>query len=62
MNDFESAITAAPDSASNTFSTGGVKPEQSVNASALQKQQFDSLVAAFPNDYRVYMFRGLFYA
>lgn len=59
MIDMEKAIRADPDT--NVFNRGGVKPEEESNAAALQKRDFDSLVSKFPDDYRVYMFRGLFY-
>jgi len=59
MNDIEMAVKSDP--TTNPFNTGGVKPEEAADLTALQKKDFDSLVNRHPNDYRVYMFRGLFY-
>jgi tetratricopeptide (TPR) repeat protein len=59
VNDIEMAVKGDP--SHNPFNTGGVKPEEDSNPTALQKRDFDSLVVQYPDDYRVYMFRGLFY-
>src|SRR5207248_9536936 len=47
--------------ADDGFNTGGVKPEDEQDRSSLTKSNLDLLVAKSPNDYRSYMFRGLFY-
>ena len=59
VSDIETAIKADP--TANFFNNGGVKPEDDTNPTALQKGDFDALVTKYPDDYRVYMFRGLFY-
>src|SRR6202041_2156499 len=59
VNDIEMAVKGDP--SHNPFNNGGVKPEEDFNPTALQKRDFDSLVVQYPDDYRVYMFRGLFY-
>ncbi|MGC2420247.1 MAG: tetratricopeptide repeat protein [Candidatus Acidiferrales bacterium] len=59
MKDMEVAVESDP--STNPFNSGGVKPEEDADPTALQKKDFDSLAAQYPNDYRVYMFRGLFY-
>jgi tetratricopeptide (TPR) repeat protein len=59
--DLESAVEVNPRNPNEVFNTGGVKPEEDANPTALQKKDFDTLVARYPQDYRTYMFRGLFY-
>jgi tetratricopeptide (TPR) repeat protein len=61
MVDLESAVMADPSSPNEVFSTGGVKPDEDANPTALQKKDFDTLVARYPQDYRACLFRGLFY-
>lgn len=60
--DLETAIKTDPSETRNVFNTGGVKPEDDSNITALQKKDLDLLIAKYPADYRTYMFRGLFYA
>jgi len=62
VNDLETGIKNEPDSSNSVFNTGGVKPEDDSNPTALHKVDLDALIAKYPDDYRVYMFRGLFYA
>ena len=61
MDDLEAAIKIDPSNSSKVFNTGAVKPDDDSNPTALQKKDFDTLIAAYPNDYRPYLFRGLFY-
>lgn len=60
MNDLDMAIKIDP--TYPFLNTGGVKPEDDSNPTALQKKDFDVLVAKYPDDYRAYMYRGLFYS
>lgn len=62
MNDLEAAIKVDPSSEGDVFNTGGVKPEENDNPTALQKTDLESLVVKYPRDYRSFLFRGLFYA
>ncbi len=62
INDIEIAIKTDPSSVRDVFNTGGIKPEDDSNPTALQKKDLDLLVAKYPDDYRTYMFRGLFYS
>jgi tetratricopeptide (TPR) repeat protein len=61
MQDLESAVKLNPGNPNGIFNTGGVKPDDGSNPTTLQKKDFDILVFSYPNDYRTYMFRGLFY-
>lgn len=61
INDLETAIKTDPSKISDVFNTGGVKPEDDSNPTALQKKDLDLLIAKYQDDYRTYMFRGLFY-
>jgi tetratricopeptide (TPR) repeat protein len=61
MQDLESAIKINPANPNEIFNTGGMKPDDDSNPTALQKRDFDRLVAVYPSDYRPHMFRGLFY-
>ena len=61
MDDLETAVNMNPSSLSNIFNTGGVKPSDASNPTALQEADFNAMVAQYPNDYRSYLFRGLFY-
>jgi tetratricopeptide (TPR) repeat protein len=61
MQDLESAVKLNPEKPNEIFNTGGVKPDDGGNPTTLEKKDFDILVSTYPNDYRTYMFRGLFY-
>jgi tetratricopeptide (TPR) repeat protein len=61
VRDLETAIKTDPSKANDVFNTGGVKPEDDSNPSALHEKDLDLLIAKYPADYRTYMFRGLFY-
>lgn len=62
MNDLEAAIKVDRSNEADVFNTGGVKPEENGNPTALQKTDLESLVGRYPRDYRSFLFRGLFYA
>ena len=64
IDNLQSAISEDPSKAIATdfFDTGAVKPNDISNPTALTLSDFDYLVKIFPNDFRVYVFRGLFYA
>ncbi len=55
-------VEVDPGSPNEVFNTGGVKPEENANATALNRKDLDMLVSKYPSDFRAYMFRGLFYA
>jgi tetratricopeptide (TPR) repeat protein len=58
--DLESAIKSDP--SKKIFNNGGVKAEEeTADRSAMQSRDFEYLVSKYPNDFRVYMARGLFY-
>lgn len=59
VNDLETAIKIDP--GTNPFNNGGVKPEDGSDPTAVGKSDLDSLIERYPGDYRVYMFRALFY-
>lgn len=60
MADLESAIRSDP--SKSIFNNGGVKPEEeTADRAAMQDQDFAYLVSKYPNDFRVYIARGLFY-
>lgn len=61
IQDLESAVKLDPEKPNEIFNTGGVKPDDGGNPTALQKKDFDILVSTYPKDYRTHMFRGLFY-
>jgi tetratricopeptide (TPR) repeat protein len=61
IKDLETAIAIDPSTPNEVFNTGGVRPEDDSNPSALQKKDLDLLISRYPDDYRPYMFRGLFY-
>lgn len=61
MNDLENAIKIDLSNTNHVFNTGGVKPEDDSNPTTLQKKDLDLIIAKYPDDYRVYMFRGVLY-
>lgn len=61
MKDLDTALTTHPDDVNSIFNSGGVKPEENANPTALQKRDLDLLVARYPQDFRSYLYRGLFY-
>lgn len=61
ISDLETAVKIDPSNTNEIFNTGGVKPEDESNSTALQKSDMDLLVSKYPTDYRTYLFRGMFY-
>jgi tetratricopeptide (TPR) repeat protein len=61
LDDLENAIRSNYNNANAAFHGGGVKPDEDANATLLNKKDFDLLVAKYPEDYRAYVDRGLFY-
>ncbi len=61
INDLETAVKIDPSNTNEIFNTGGVKPEDESNTTALQKSDMDLLVSKYSNDYHTYLFRGMFY-
>ena len=61
LTDLETAVKVDLTKPNDVFNTGGVKPGENTNPTALEKNDFDILVSAYPDDYRTYLFRGLFY-
>ena len=61
MTDLETAIKTNLNSAGSIFNSGGIKPEDTSNPTAIQKSDIDALIAKYPNDARVYVFKGLYY-
>ena len=65
INALQNAVHADPTSDMTTdfFGTGGTAPTSHYeNPTALTLSDFNALVQAYPNDFRAYMLRGLFYA
>jgi tetratricopeptide (TPR) repeat protein len=61
LSDLDKALLAAKGDSREVFNTGGTKAEDTSNPTVLHRKDFDSLVAEFPTDFRVYLYRGLFY-
>lgn len=62
INDLDSAVKIDTSNPSEVFNNGAVKPGDDENPTALQLKDLNALVNAHSEDYRAYMFRGLFYA
>jgi tetratricopeptide (TPR) repeat protein len=62
MNDLEVAMKQKIDNAQAIFNSGGTKPEiASENICNWSLSDLDTLVRKSPKDYRVFLFRGLYY-
>jgi tetratricopeptide (TPR) repeat protein len=61
MDDLETAMKVDLDSADRIFNIGGVEPEKTSNLCTWNLTELDTLVAKFPEDYRVLLFRGLYF-
>jgi tetratricopeptide (TPR) repeat protein len=59
-DDLDTAIKMDVGSAHNIFNVEGVRPETKSSSCAWNKTDIDALVARFPKDYRVYLYRGLY--
>lgn len=63
MADLEKAISANPSSPWEVLNNGGTKPSQPASSRcAWSEDSMTDLVHRYPNDYRSYLFRGLFNA
>jgi tetratricopeptide (TPR) repeat protein len=61
MEDLDKAIHANLADAATFVNSGAVAPEKSASACTWTLPEMDALVQRFPNDYRAYLFRGLYY-
>ena len=61
MEDLDKAVRANLADAATFVNSGAVAPEQSASACTWTLPEMDALVQRFPNDYRAYLFRGLYY-
>jgi tetratricopeptide (TPR) repeat protein len=57
----EKAMRRDLDTASRMFNSGGVAPEKTSKFCVWNLTELDELVKRFPTDYRVWLFRGLYY-
>jgi len=61
VEDLDSAITVDVHNADNLLNSGGVKPENKSDPCSWYEPDLDRLIREYPSDYRVYLFRGLYY-
>ena len=61
MADLDKAIHADLADAVQFVNSGAIAPEKSASACTWTLPDMDALVQSFPNDYRAYLFRGLYY-
>ena len=61
MEDLDKAIHANLADAATFVNSGAVAPEKNASACTWTLPEMDALVQRFPNDYRAYLFRGLYY-
>lgn len=62
VKDLEMAVQANLAESPQFVNSGAIAPEKSASACTWTQSDMDSLVQRFPNDYRAYEFRGLYYA
>lgn len=62
LKDLESAVHANLADSPQFVNSGAVAPEKNASACTWTETDMDALVQRFPNDYRSYEFRGLYYA
>jgi len=62
LKDIESAVHADLADSPQFVNSGAVAPEMNASACTWTESDMDALVQRFPNDYRSYEFRGLYYA
>src|SRR6202049_1413219 len=55
------AITSDVRNADNFLNSGGIGPENKSEPCSWYKPDVDQLIKEYPTDYRVYLFRGLYY-
>lgn len=61
MEDLDKAIQSNIADATQFVNSGAVAPEKTASACTWTQPDMDALVQRFPNDYRVYVLRGLYY-
>jgi hypothetical protein len=61
LEDLDKAIHANVADAAQFVNSGATAPEKSASACTWTLPEMDALVQRFPNDYRAYLFRGLYY-
>jgi tetratricopeptide (TPR) repeat protein len=61
VEDLYFAITSDVPNADNLLNSGGVQPENKSEPCSWYKPDLDQLIKELPTDYRVYLFRGLYY-
>ncbi len=61
MEDLDKAIHANLADATQFVNSGATAPEKTASACTWTLPEMDALVQRFPNDYRAYLFRGLYY-
>jgi tetratricopeptide (TPR) repeat protein len=62
MNGLEQAIRSDLHRATDFTNSGAVKPEKTASLCVWTEPDMDALVERFPNDYRAFLFRGLYYS
>ncbi|MBZ5526817.1 MAG: tetratricopeptide repeat protein [Acidobacteriia bacterium] len=62
VDDLYFAISANVRNADNLLNSGGVAPENKSEPCSWHKPDLDQLIKEYPADYRVYLFRGLYYS
>lgn len=61
MEDLDKAVRANLADAAQFVNSGATAPEKIASACTWTQPDMDALVLSFPNDYRAYLFRGLYY-
>jgi tetratricopeptide (TPR) repeat protein len=61
VEDLYLGITSDVRNADNFLNSGGVGPENKSDPCSWHKPDLDQLIKEYPSDYRVYLFRGLYY-
>jgi len=60
LADIERAIATDPANAKKVINSGAIAPEKTSNICVWNQTDANAIVARFPNDYRPYLFRGLY--
>jgi len=61
VEDLYFAVTSDVHHADNLLNSGGVGPENKSEPCSWYKPDLDRMIKEYPSDYRVYLFRGLYY-
>jgi hypothetical protein len=61
MDDLDNAIHADLTNATKFANSGGIAPEKTASVCTWTQPDRDALVRRFPTDYRVHLYRGLYY-